>query len=192
MKIFKLQQNFFFKIIGISVILFLIIDSQKDNPDSVARLINKENIATSTKIISKEGKNIIQKAAIAKEMKKRVSNNDYSNQNIIIIDEIDSFDMNVSKCGDLVNLKIEILDSDDNLLFVNDNEDIEIGQNKYPQLEKYILNMGQGGVRVISIPHNHNMKSEFINQFRSNNSLNIIIKLTMLNILHSNNKYNCQ
>ena len=108
MKIFKLQQNFFFKIIGISAILFFALDNEKDNPDSVARLINKENIVASTQLIKNEGKKIIHKTAIAQEMKKSVTDTNHYAKDIIIIDEIDSFDKIIAKCGNLVNLKIEL------------------------------------------------------------------------------------
>ncbi len=186
---FNIHNNFFFKIIGICAILFFAIDNQKDHPDLIISSISESSFEKNAQQIKYEIANVANKARIAKKIDSEIKSNDIDKK-IIVVDEIESFAQNALKCGDNADINIEVRDKKNNILHY-DRIIINIGQNNYPLIEKNITGMKIEGVRVIIIPALKVSLSKFINKANLKTKQDIVLRITLHNIIKSNNKSNC-
>lgn len=186
---FNIHNNFFFKIIGICAILFFAIDNQKNHPDLIINSISEGNFEEKSQKIKNEIADVANKARIAKKIDSEIKSNDINRQ-IIVVDEVESFAQNALKCGDNADINIEIRDKKNNILYY-DRIIINIGQNNYPLIEKNITGMKKEGVRVIIIPASDLSLLKFIKKLKLKTKQDIVLRITLHNIINSNNKSNC-
>ncbi len=161
------------KIIGLMLVIYFGLFSNKKDPDSLGNRLSSQNIKESFGEIHEKSNFILANIDRARQMSgKEVHTEEGPLQNFNVVTTQDyasgSGDEQL-KCGDVAEISydIRVVGSDNSLEFVA-KENLIIGSNSNSLLEQKIIDMKTGGVRIITVPRDFksgNKKLAFLLKF---------------------------
>ncbi|MBU6140281.1 MAG: hypothetical protein KGP29_01815 [Proteobacteria bacterium] len=153
------------RIIGIFVILYFALFSEKQNPNSLGNRLSKEEVKKNINEARERTRFIISNVKTAQELEvkpKAIQQN--TEAKIIINDlEIGKGDVKIS-CGSKVEISYGIYVEGNKQIKAVSSEKLVIGNNLNEVIEKNILDMKIGGIRNIIIPRNFKTDNPKINE----------------------------
>ena len=161
------------KIIGLMLVMYFGLFSNKQDPDSLGNRLSSQNIKENFSEIHEKSNFILFNIDRAKQMSgKELGTGEDPSQSFSVITAQDyasgSGDEQL-KCGDLAEISydVRVFGSNSSLEFVT-KENLIIGSNSNSLLEQKIIGMKTGGVRIINIPRDFksgNKKIAFLLKF---------------------------
>lgn len=193
MKIFNFSQNGFVKFFGIVAILYFALLSDKENPNSLGHKLKKENLERSIEDVKEQGSKIMKGVLIAQEYNKRKNARDNETE-ILVFDDVESFSSTQAKCGDQVLVGVEFKNDNGINIIPEKKIIINIGEKKYPIIERVVNKMKKSGVRIVNIPNSYQTNSQLIKELREKEGDDIFYRITLFEVLNSDQdktKFNC-
>ena len=139
------------KFIGVGIIIYLGLFSNRESPDSLRERLSKERLKENIGDVREKSRFIASNLKVAQEIATTKPNQEAIKT--ISFEEIETGkgDVEVS-CGSEVEISYSIFSDEGRQLKVIDSEKLFLGSKNNELLEKNILGMKQGGIRLIKIP----------------------------------------
>jgi len=183
--VIELLQKPLIKIIGLMLVLYFGLFADKKNPDSLGNRLSSENIKKNFFEAQQKSSFIFSNIDQARKLKgSPVAAPFDSMQNFVAVtvqdSEIGAGD-SALKCGDEAEISydIHVATSNNQLEFIS-KEKLLIGSNTNALLERKIIGMKSGGVRLINVPRDFkstNQKLAFLLKF---NEADLQYRVTLL------------
>lgn len=181
------------KFVGAVVILYFALFSNKHDPESLRNRLSKERISQNLHDVQEKGRFIVSNVKTAQNLSRE--NNPYQNiENKISIKEvkIGDGDKEVS-CGNEVEISYQIFVDDGSQIKNVSLEKIIVGSNIHEIIEQNIVNMKQGGIKIIDIPKGFNSNDSTINALLKSYNSGIRYQIHLLSLKsNSDTKLSCK
>lgn len=182
MKIFELLRSPLVKGIGILLILYFALFSNKENPNSLGNRLSTENIKKDLSEAQEKSKFIIANVRVAQEVSKERAAQQQAATQISIEDlEIGVGEDKVS-CGDQVEISQGIYKKDGGQIDLINSKKFIIGTKVEEFIEKNIIDLKQGAIRNINIPYGFQSSDKKIAELLKFNATDIKYQITILDI----------
>ena len=147
------------KLIAMIALLYYIFDKTKNDPRSVASKINKENISRSVEIIKQNIHNASQVTQNLNQDQKDAYTNEENTNNeqkteLTYQDIRKGLADNEAVCGSEVEIEYTLMNKNNNDIINKSNIKFDIGSKFNEIIEKTLIGMSAGGIRVVDIPKN--------------------------------------
>ena len=157
MKFFELVKNPFFKWIGIALILYFALFSNKEDPNSLGNRMSPQNIKKDLGDIKEKSQFIITNIKAVQDINVGKGDRDnsattQSDAKITIEDLEDGAGDQAVACGNEATVSYGVYTESDKQLAFTNAEILNIGEKRNPIVEQNIIGMKPGGVRYINIP----------------------------------------
>lgn len=136
----------FVKIIGICVVLYFALFSNKQNPDSLRNRLSKEQVTKNLQTAKEQSQFIISNVRMAQGADKNTVTA------VEIEDTASGQDGEAAACGSEVVISYGIYDSSNKQIKFIDSESLVIGSKKNELIEKNITGLKPDSVRNLRIP----------------------------------------
>lgn len=181
------------KIIGISIVLYFGLLANKKDPDSLGNRLSPDQIKQNVAEVKKKSGFILSSISTANQRNVGSAQEAFDSEQdfspITVEDVVKGGGESEVKCGDEVKISYDIrVATSENSLEAAQEENLIIGSNKNALLERKIIGMRSGGVRIINIPRHFkstNQKLGFLLKF---NEANLQYNITLLNVHAVDNK----
>jgi len=180
------------RFIGVVVILYFALFSNKHNPDSLRNRLSKENIEQNLHDVQAKGRFIVSNIKVAQDVSNQQAQSQILENKISLTDvKIGVGDISIN-CGDEAEISYEVLTENGVQIKNVSSEKIIVGSNLNKIIEKNILNMKQDGIRNINIPENLITDDSKISELLKFHRSNIRYQIRLLSIIkNSNPKFSC-
>jgi hypothetical protein len=157
MKAFDLMRNPIFKVIGIVVILYIALFSNKHDPESLGNRLSVDQIKQDIEDAKKKSNFIASNLLAAQEASKQkaIENLPSQHNNEILVENLYIGEAGSSiLCGNEVEISYMIYSKSGRKVQEVKAEKIIIGSKKNWLIEKNIIGMNKGGIKIINVPVN--------------------------------------
>jgi hypothetical protein len=169
------------KLIAMFALLYYIFDKTKDDPRTISYHLNKENIGKSIEIANKNINNL---SAIKEELQKKDSNQNFDQQvdkmNLSFQDIRQGIGSNQAVCGSEVFIEYSLMSKNSGDVLNKSNIKFEIGSKFNEIIEKTLIGMTAGGIRVVDIPHDFRVGDQRYDDMIQNS--NMVYKISLLTV----------
>ncbi len=168
------------KLTAMAVMLFYIFDKTKDDPRTISYHMKKENISKSIDVVNKNITNI---SAIKNQIQNKESNQNFDdNKKIELIyqDIRQGIGGKEAKCGSEVFVEYSFINKNNGDVINKSNMKFEIGSRFNEIIERTIIGMSAGGIRVVDIPKNFKIGDSHYDEMVQNSQM--IYKILLLTI----------
>lgn len=167
------------RIVGVIVVLYFALFSNKEKPDSLGNRLSKEEIVKNFNEAKERTHFITTTIQSAKQAPVQKANNPE-----LIIEDIDygTGDLSIG-CGTEAKILYSIFDQSGNQIKNSSEEKVRVGSKINKFIEKNIIGMKSGAIRNIMIPKGHLSDEQSINQLMNfyDSDLRFQIVITELN-----------
>lgn len=204
--IFKLLKYPLVRIIGVLVILYFGVYNNKDSQESIGNSWSVKNIKNTVSQAKEKGEFIVfnlkyaatmQNSELVQERKReesaKISIIEAENINALKIEDVKIGEGEaIVKCGDEAEVSYGIYDKNSNKeIEFFESEKFVIGENKQILLEKKIIGMKRGGIRIVNIPMHFKTAIQNIALLLKFNQTDLIYKVTLKNFVASSDDKKC-
>jgi len=173
------------KLIAMIALLYYIFDKTKNDPRSVASKINKENISRSVEIIKQNIHNASQVTQNLNQDQKDAYTNEENTNNeqkteLTYQDIRKGLADNEAVCGSEVEIEYTLMNKNNNDIINKSNIKFDIGSKFNEIIEKSLIGMSPGGVRVVDIPKSFKTGDELYDNMIQNS--NMAYKILLLKV----------
>lgn len=197
MKIFELLRNPLIKLIGVAIVLYFALFSNKENPDSLGNRWSFNQIKSDIKEVKSKSEFIINNVHMAQELAKEKNAEKQAmkeNGSKIFIEDVDiGSGEEIIGCGDKVEISYGIYSKDEKQLKFIEKQIVVIGDKNNPLIEKNIIGMKQNASRNIKIPYGFISQDNALNEMLKFNASDLKYQITILSLTkNSNPQISCE
>ena len=169
------------KLIAMFALLYYIFDKTKDDPRTISYHINKENIGKSIEIANKNINNLSEiKEALQKKDLNQSPDQQNNNMNLSIQDIRQGVGSNQAVCGSEVFIEYSLMSKNSGDVLNKSNIKFEIGSKFNEIIERTLIGMTAGGIRVVDIPHDFRVGDQRYDDMIQNS--NMVYKISLLTV----------
>lgn len=169
------------KLIAMFAMLYYIFEKTKDDPRTISYHIKKENIGKSIEIANK---NIANLSAIKEELQKKDLNQNPDRQNNEMILSFQDIRQGVGNkqvvCGSEVFIEYSLMSKNSGDVINKSTIKFEIGSKFNEIIERTLIGMTAGGIRVVDIPHDFRVGDQRYDDMIQNS--NMVYKISLLTV----------
>jgi FKBP-type peptidyl-prolyl cis-trans isomerase len=176
------------KLIAMIALIYYIFNESKDDPRSASHHFTKENINKSLDTIKK---NIDLIASSQEKINQLKNDENYENQKIKNINLDQKIDLNIQDirqgsgdnlvvCGSEVTINYDFINENNNDVVNKSNATFNVGDKFNELIERGLIGMRPGGIRVIKIPKNFIIGDKIYDELIQ--SSNMIYKILLLKV----------
>lgn len=184
----KLLSNKIIKIIGICVIFYFALLHDKKNPDSLGNRLSPERVKKNINEIEEKSKFIVTNISKAKQYAKQEDKSAYTK--IAIKDIKINNQGEVLQCGNKAVISYDIIRIDGKVIYAAEDEELIIGSRKNEFLEKNIIAMTEGSIRLILIASDSYVNDVKVTNFLKENKGGLTYKITLNKVMNNANSLN--
>jgi hypothetical protein len=187
MKIFELLKIPLIKWIGIALILYFALFSNKQNPNSLGNRLSKENVQKNLDEAREKSRFIAVNVKMAQEVaKEKETQKKIAQKMSISVNDIEkgSGEKSVA-CNDEIEISYSLQTKEGKEIEARRNQKLIIGSHKIRLIEQNILNMKEGGIRIINIPYGLETQDKKLDEILKFNATDLKYLVTILVIKKS-------
>lgn len=181
MKVFELLRSPLVKIIGITVILYFALFSNKENPNSLGNRLSPAKVKEHLNEVQEKSRFIVSNVKMAQELNKEKAAQLQPTPITIDNPELGSGE-DVVACGDEVGISQGVYTKDGQQLNFFNSKIFIIGSKDEDFIEKNITGMKKDGVRNINIPYGSQPDDKKLQELLKFNATDLKYQITILSL----------
>lgn len=173
------------KFLGICVILYFALFSNKENPESLGNRLSSENMKKNIGEMQEKSRFIIVNVKMAQEAaKEKEAQEKAIAQNLrIMINDLDAgTGEGQAECRDEAEISYSAYDASGKQIEFVTAEKLVIGSKTRPVIEEHITGMKPGGIRNITIPYGYQTTDAALSRSLKFNASDLRYQVTLINL----------
>lgn len=179
--VFDLLRNPLFKFIGIGVILYFALFSNRENPDSLGNRLSSERIKKNITEIQDKSRFIAVNVKMAQNAAKQKEEKKTVNTQIVAQDTTYGTGDPIA-CNEEAEITYGLYTAEGKQLDFQQSKIFVLGKKENPLLEKNIVGMRVGGVRTVSIPRDSMISDKKLGDLLRFHGTDLKYEITLLSI----------